>query len=166
VCAQPLLCMCVDRKRKWAQPLHRKAASSITHALHKTGQAGKARRGWSQSGISGMQLPVGPDPCPHEGRWQPCRLRSLLSATGPWRPDDSGTAKSGWDVLPRKPIPYADNASSSSAARGWSAVTANRSESAPGLCAHALRAFRSNLSPQSGAEREVYEATQDHPLCR
>ena len=50
---------------------------------------------------------------------------SALSATGSVRPDDSGTAIRGWEMLPRSPLRNVDEAALFSIARGLSAATAN-----------------------------------------
>jgi two-component system, OmpR family, response regulator CpxR len=65
------------------------------------------------------------------------------------RPDDSGTANSGWECL-GKPIAYADRAPLSSTARGLSADTANLSGSRTlAVCRVRVPEL---LVPRSGAE--------------
>lgn len=85
---------------------------------------------------------------------------SALPQPGPVRPDDSGAANNGWDWLPRLPIPYADRASSSSIAQGLTAATATSTGAA-----RRFFALEQNRLAERG-RREVYEATQDHPLRR
>ena len=124
------------------------------YEFYRAGRNGEARRGWSQSGISGMQLPVGPDPGPDEGRWQPCPASLLLSANRALRARMNAVPRIA-EWVSRKPTPYAATASLSSGSPG--PVCGNGH--LPPEAAHSTCALRSNLASLRGAEGKIHEAT-------
>jgi hypothetical protein len=86
---------------------------------------------------------------------------------GPVRPDDGGTANSGWDVLLANPF-RTRTAPLSSIARGRSAATANLSGSrTPAVCSRSAERPGASRTPRTQrGRRKNHEATQDHSLRR